>query len=76
MSPRERLKLYRKQNSLTVIALAGKLSCSTQMVYALEAGTNSKLPGRGLGKRIHALTGIPDAAWSRIASDKPRRKTA
>lgn len=76
MTPRERLKLYRKQHGLSVVDLATKLGCSYQFVYALENPDSGKFPGRAMGKRIHALTGIPDAAWTRIAGDKPRLKTA
>lgn len=76
MNPRVRLKRYREENGLSVIDLAELLHCSKQMVYALEAGTDDKLPGRVMGKRIQAICGIPDSEWSRIARIGSRLKTA
>lgn len=74
-NPRKRLREFRIKSDISVAEMAGRLGCSRQMVYALEAdyGGTAKVPGLSLAARIAKETKIPARAWDALADVKHHR---
>lgn len=79
VNPRLQLKRFRARAKpkMSCAVLAKALGCSRQFVAAIEAGTDSKVPGLSLAARIEEVTGIPACSWDRLVTVKhyrPRKR--